>query len=130
MYYRFLILGMVFSFSAMAQFNPSLQLDMERMNKIRKSQAPVVQNHNPTDIKELLGLVEALQPVDSNRFGLVYVLPQDNMPMLKPNVQRSNTMPGTSDVAPENGSNNKAEGKIPNAVRPKRYQFEGNRQTP
>jgi hypothetical protein len=125
MYFRFILLGMLLSTQTVAQYNPKLQVDAESMKKLRKSQAPLVQQKNkqfPQNIKDYKPFAETLTAVDSNRYGFIYVLPQDNMPVLYPYPTGNNRMPGTAEnaiiPAPIAG-----EGVIPNAIPPKRYQF-------
>ena len=112
--------------------NPEVNLD--RYNKLRHQQqlAPLVQKRNqhqlpqgfPANIKQSNSVQLALS--HTNALGEVYVLPQDNMPMLKPFANGTNPMPGT--VAQQEDSKAITAGKIPNAVPVQPYTFQPNKQ--
>lgn len=119
---------------AFAQTAPIPEVNLDRYNKLRQQQqlAPLVQKRNqhqlpqgfPANIKQPNSVQLPLS--HTNALGEVYVLPQDNMPMLKPFANGANPMPGT--VALQEQSNAITAGKMPNAVPVQPYTFQPNKQ--
>lgn len=98
-------------------------VNIDRYNKIRKQQQPIPQ---PKGLQQLpwQQMLVQLTHSHSNASGDVYLLPQDNMPMLKPYVNGESIMPTLS--FPEQPTPAEGAGKIPNALRLKGYQWGGN----
>lgn len=112
--------------SAWAQLQP--EVNWERYNKIRQQQKkeapaqvlPWLRSVRPGALPDTLNVALAapsLKWQGSNAYGDVYVLPQDNMPMLKPQAA-GNAMPILIPAA-----DSSATGQIPNGLRVQRYQF-------
>lgn len=112
--------------SAWAQLQP--EVNWERYNKIRRQQKkeatsqglPWLRPVRPGSLPDTFNAASAapsLKRQGSNANGDVYVLPQDNMPMLKPlaagNAMLILTPAADSSVA----------GQIPNGLRVQRYRF-------
>lgn len=115
---------------AFAQTSVLPEVNLDRYNKLRKQEqlAPLVEKryqqqlpqgfpvtmNQPNKVQLPLAYVNAL--------GEVYVLPQDNMPMLKPFVNGANPMPGT--VVQTEESNTPIAGKMPNAIPVQPFSFQ------
>lgn len=108
----------------LAQGVPEAEINIERLNKMRGKDKLVA---DPNSNLKLLSLptknIKELTPefIGNNSLGEIYVLPQDNMPMLKPYQQRENAMPGTE--VRKQPDEAELPGKIPNAISPKVYRF-------
>lgn len=106
------------------------EVNLDRYNKLRQQQqmAPLVekwkQNQLPQGLQAKIKQPNAVQlPLShTNALGEVYVLPQDNMPMLKPFANGANPMPGT--LVQQEESNATKVGKIPNAIPVQPYTFQ------
>lgn len=119
---------------AFAQTASIPEVNLDRYNKLRHQQqlAPLVQKRKqhqlpqgfPANINQPNSV--QLQLSHTNALGEVYVMPQDNMPMLKPFANGANPMPGT--VVQQEESNAIKAGKIPNAVQVQPYTFQPNKQ--
>ena len=115
---------------AVAQTAAVPEVNLDRYNKLRKQQqlAPLLQKRNqqqlPQGLQAKIKQPNAVQlPLShTNTLGEVYVLPQDNMPMLKPFANGANPMPGT--LVQQEESNATKVGKISNAIPVQPYTFQ------
>lgn len=113
--------------SAWAQLQP--EVNWERYNKIRRQQQkeatspglPWLRSVRPGSLPDTLNVALAtpsLKRQGSNAYGDVYALPQDNMPLLKPQAAGAALIPLLMPTA-----DSSAAGQIPNGLRVQRYQF-------
>lgn len=121
------MLLMMGAMGAWAQLQP--EVNWERFNKIRRQQKkeatsqglPWLRSVRPGALPDSSNASSAaifLKRQGSNAYGDVYVLPQDNMAMLKPEVAGAALIPMLMPVA-----DSSAAGQIPNGLRVQRYQF-------
>lgn len=107
-----------------AQGVPEAEVNIERLNKMRGIDKLLADPNSNQKLPPLLTKnIKELAPefVGNNSLGEIYVLPQDNMPMLKPYQHRENAMPGTEVRKQPDEAD--LPGKIPNAISPKVYRF-------
>lgn len=110
---------------------PEAEIDIERLNKMRGKDKLVADPNSNQKLPSLLTKnIKELTPeyVGNNSLGEIYVLPQDNMPMLKPYLQQENAMPGTQVRRQSDEAD--LPGKVPNAISPKVYRFVPDNQPP
>lgn len=113
-----------------AQTSLSAEVNLDRYNKMRKQMqlAPLMEKRQqsqfpqgfPVNIKQPNTV--QLPLAHANALGEVYVLPQDNMPMLKPFANSANPMLGT--VVQQQENNASKAGNIPNAIPVQLYSFQ------
>ncbi len=117
-----------------AQTSLSSEVNLDRYNKMRKQMqlAPLMEKRQQSQLPQGFP-VNIKQPntvqlplAHANALGEVYVMPQDNMLMLKPYVGGANPMPGTN--APLVQNNELKAGRIPNAVPVQPYAFQSGNQ--
>ena len=125
--YFLLAAGCLFSGGLLAQGKPTIKVNPQKVFKDTSGVKALLEKRHlsPGNINQLKQLLQQrginsvlLQPVDENHLGLVYTLPQDNMPMLKPHTNNVE-IPGGTVVQPPIPQN----GQLPNALNVQPYQF-------
>lgn len=113
--------------SLLAQGKPTIKVNPQKIFKDTSTVKALWEKRHlsPGNIKQLKQLLQqqgispqVLQPVADNDLGVVYTLPQDNMPMLKPHTNNVE-IPGGAVVQPPLPQN----GQMPNALNTQPYLF-------
>jgi len=113
--------------SLLAQGKPTIKVNPQKVFKDTSAIKALLEKRHlsPGNIKQLKQLLQqrgispqVLQPVAENDLGVVYTLPQDNMPMLKPHTNNVE-IPGGSILQPTQPQN----GHMPNGLNMQPYLF-------